>query len=174
MILIEHRAPRTAPADAVLELPFDLRCKSRLRTQLTGGEEVGLFLERGSVLRDGDKLRAGDGRIVAVRAADEAVQVCRSADAVLLARAAYHLGNRHVPVEVRPGELRFPQDAVLADMVKGLGLMVELLAAPFEPESGAYEGGHRHAANPGSEWAPGRARIHDKFHERSTVDDRAD
>ncbi|HSQ72817.1 MAG TPA: hypothetical protein VLM87_10375, partial [Rubrivivax sp.] len=96
MIVIEHRAPPDAPATERLVLPFDLRCKSRLRTRLEHGEEAGLFLERGTVLRAGDRLLANDGRVVEVAAAPEAVMEVRSGDALLLARAAYHLGNRHV------------------------------------------------------------------------------
>ena len=86
------------PADVKLVLPFHLRNKSRLHTTLENGEEVGLFLERGSVLRGGDLLLADDGRIVEVVAEPETVSTARTPDPLALCRASYHLGNRHVPL----------------------------------------------------------------------------
>ena len=163
MLLIEHRAPADVTATERLSLTFELRCKSRLRTRLESGEEVGLFLERGTILRAGDKLRGVDGRIVEVAAALEAVMEARTGDPNLLARAAYHLGNRHVPVQVGPGFLRFGRDHVLGEMARGLGLSVAELEAPFEPESGAY-GGHGGHAHPHGHSADGEGRgprIHD-------------
>lgn len=132
------------PADAVLTLPFGDRQRSRLRTRLDSGEEVGLLLPRGRVLRGGDCLRASDGRVIEIRAAAETVSTAYSDDAQLLVRAAYHLGNRHMPLQVGEGWLRYRHDHVLDDMVKGLGLSVQTEQAPFEPESGAYQGGHHH------------------------------
>lgn len=141
MLLIETYAPADAvPADT-LTLSFELRAKCRLRTRLDSGEEVGLFLPRGTILRGGDLLAGKDGRVVAVRSSPERVIEARSADALLIARAAYHLGNRHVAVEVQPGLLRLAADHVLAQMLVGLGLDVRETQAPFEPEAGAY-GGH--------------------------------
>ena len=167
MLLIEQRAPDDAAAGARLVLPFELRCRSRLRTHLEDGEEVGLFLERGGILRSGDKLRGNDGRIVEVAAAPETVMEARSGDPVLIAKAAYHLGNRHVPVQVgvdaKSGFLRFGRDHVLGEMVRGLGLAVTEIEAPFEPESGAY-GGHGGHAHPHGHSADGEGRgprIHD-------------
>jgi len=163
MLLIEHRAPADVTATERLTLTFELRCKSRLRTRLESGEEVGLFLERGAILRAGDKLRGVDGRIVEVSAALEAVMEARTDDPILLAKAAYHLGNRHVPVQVGPGFLRFGRDHVLGEMARGLGLSVAELEAPFEPESGAY-GGHGGHAHPHGHSADGEGRgprIHD-------------
>ena len=163
MIVIEHRAPTDAAATERLVLPFELRCKTRLRTQLASGEEAGLFLERGSVLRAGERLLANDGRVVEVVAAPEAVMEVQSDDALLLARAAYHLGNRHVAVELKPGWVRFARDHVLGEMVRGLGLTVIESEAPFEPESGAY-GGHGGHAHPHGHSADGEGRgprIHD-------------
>jgi urease accessory protein len=168
MMLIERRADPDAQATEKLLLPFEVRCKSRLRTQLAGGEECGLFLERGTVLRGGDRLAANDGRIVEVVAAPEALCEAVSGDPLLLLRAAYHLGNRHVAVEVGPGRLRFARDAVLAEMVRGLGLPVQDVVAPFEPESGAY-GGHAGHAHPHGHNADGEGhgpRIHDHFMKR--------
>ena len=167
MLLIEQRAPDDAAAGARLVLPFELRCKSRLRTRLEDGEEVGLFLDRGGILRGGDKLRGSDGRVVEVAAALEAVMEARSGDPVLIAKAAYHLGNRHVPVQVGAGFLRFGRDPVLGEMVRGLGLAVTEIEAPFEPESGAYGGkggGHGGHAHPHGHSADGEGRgprIHD-------------
>ncbi len=171
MLVIEQRATTYATASETLRLPFDARCKSRLRTQLVSGEEAGLFLERGTVLRAGDKLRTNDGRIVAVEAAPEAVLEARCADPLLLARAAYHLGNRHVPVQVgvdnAGGWLRLGRDHVLGEMLRGLGLEVIEIESPFEPESGAYggHGGHAHphghSADGEGSFANPRPRIHD-------------
>lgn len=143
-ILIEAFAPADAPVDATLTLPFDLRSKSRLRCTLDHGEEAGLFLPQGTVLRGGQKLTAGDGRVVEVRAAAEALYEVATDDALLLARAAYHLGNRHVALEVQAGRLRLMRDHVLGIMLEKLGLTPVELDAPFEPEAGAYGGGHHH------------------------------
>ncbi|OHC61752.1 MAG: urease accessory protein UreE [Rhodocyclales bacterium RIFCSPLOWO2_02_FULL_63_24] len=161
MLLIEQRAAVDAAATEQLRLPFESRCKSRLRTRLASGEECGLFLERGGVLRGGDKLLGQDGRVVAVVAASELLLEAVSNDPLQLARAAYHLGNRHVAVQLLPGRLRFAQDHVLGEMVRGLGLPVDSIETPFEPESGAYgaHGGHGHSTD-----GEGRgARIHDHF-----------
>ncbi|HEX4377184.1 MAG TPA: urease accessory protein UreE [Steroidobacteraceae bacterium] len=137
----------TRPADARLVLPYDLRSRSRFRAQLPGGEQVGVILERGHLLRGGDRLLADDGRVIEVAAAPETVSVVHGADPQLLARAAYHLGNRHVMLQIGEGWLRYQHDHVLDDMVRGLGLNVGVEQAPFEPEAGAYaaDGGHTHA-----------------------------
>jgi len=127
-----------------LILPFDQRAKSRQLAQLSSGEDVGLILERGLVLRHGDKLLADDGRVVEVIAAAETVSTVRVDDPWRLARAAYHLGNRHVPVQIGAGWLRYRHDHVLDDMLRGQGYTVEIEQAPFEPEGGAYGGGHHH------------------------------
>jgi urease accessory protein len=147
MLLIQKRCQPRDRSDAELVLPFELRAKSRLRTRLASGEEVGLFLERGSVLHGDDFLLADDGRIVRVVAAIEDLLEVQGADAFLLMRAAYHLGNRHVPVELGVGRLRLGVDHVLKRMLEGLGLAVIELQAPFEPEAGAYSG-HQHADMP--------------------------
>jgi urease accessory protein len=141
---IVERPGEDLPAQASLTLPFDQRQKSRLRAQLDSGEEVGLFLPRGTVLRHGDRLRAADGRVVEVRAALEMVSTARADDPLALARAAYHLGNRHVALQLGPGWLRYPHDHVLDGMARELGLAVTCEQAPFEPEAGAYGGGHHH------------------------------
>jgi urease accessory protein len=131
-----------APPDARLVLPFDLRSRSRFRAQLAGGEEVAVILERGQVLRGGDRLLADDGRVIEIAAAPETVSSVHSTDVQQLARAAYHLGNRHVSLQIGKGWLRYRHDHVLDDMLQGLGLSVSLEQAPFEPEAGAYHGTH--------------------------------
>jgi urease accessory protein len=143
MLNIQKRcAPRTN-FDAELVLPFDLRQKTRLRAQTTAGEEAGLFLSRGSVLRDGDFLEADDGRIVKVTGKPEKILQIGCADPVQLARIAYHLGNRHVALQIGSGWLRIANDYVLRQMIEGLGAVAVLTEVVFEPESGAY-GGHHH------------------------------
>ncbi len=123
-----------------LELPFELRQKSRFRTHLASGEEVAVMLPRGEVLRGGDLLVASDGRIIEVAASSERVVNVECAGPAELARAAYHLGNRHVPVQVGEGFLRLAADHVLEDMLRGLGAKLTTLDAAFEPEAGAYHG----------------------------------
>jgi urease accessory protein len=143
--LIAFAEPDTDYAES-LTLPYAERQKSRARVRLDGGGEAGIFLQRGDKLRDGDRLRAEDGSVVLIKAAPEALSVVRTEDALLFARACYHLGNRHVALQIIAGELRYLHDHVLDDMVRGLGLAVSELRAPFEPESGAYHGqGHAHA-----------------------------
>lgn len=154
MIAIEHFAEPGTTATERLVLNFDARSKARLRTRLESGEEAGLFLERGRVLRGGQRLLTNDGRVVEVVAADEALLEGRSSDPLLLARAAYHLGNRHVAVQLgydaNVGWLRFAADHVLRDMVAGLGLPVTQIVAPFEPEAGAYAHSHSEVTTPGA------------------------
>jgi urease accessory protein len=123
-----------------LVLPFELRQKSRLRARLDSGEEVALVLPRGRVLRGGDRVTAADGRELEIVAAPEKLLHIESGE---LARVAYHLGNRHVPLQVGPGFLRIAEDHVLEEMVRRLGARVSHVEAPFEPEAGAY-GDHHH------------------------------
>jgi len=129
-----------------LTLPFALRQKSRLRATLDHGEEAGLFLARGTVLRDGDLLEAENGLVVMVRAADEDLSTAVTTDATLLAKACYHLGNRHVAVQILKNRVSYLSDHVLDNMVRGLGLEVTHESGPFEPESGAY---HAHFSEQG-------------------------
>ena len=147
-VLIETLYEGPAAASDALELDFARRTKSRLRTRLASGLEVGLFLPRGTVLRGGQKLQARDGRIVEVRSAPEDLLEVRCAAALALARVAFHLGNRHVAVQVgqdAQGEwLRLQADHVLEGMLQGLGAQVRTLSAAFEPEAGAYAHGHQH------------------------------
>ena len=152
MIRIETLLPReTAPrrADATLTLPFEMRRRSRLLLNLDDGEEAGLFIERGTVLADGDELRASDGRVVRVLAAREDVYRVSPTPDCSLARAAFHLGNRHIPVQLSDGFLRIERDAVLRTMLIGIGAQVIDEIAAFQPEPGAYGGGHRHGHDAG-------------------------
>ena len=128
-----------------LKLPFDARQKSRLRAKLASGEEVALLLPRGELLRGGDFVQASDGRVIEVVAEPEALLHVTCGSPAGLARAAYHLGNRHVPVQVGEGYLRLAADHVLEAMLNRLGATVTSIRAPFEPEAGAYaSGGHHH------------------------------
>ena len=144
MLKIFERIENDAEPQGLLILPFELRQKSRLKTTLQDGREVGLMLNRGELLRSGDCLRAEDGSIIKVEAAPETVSTALHEDKLVLARACYHLGNRHVALQIGDGWLRYLHDHVLDDMVKGLGLEVKVEEAPFEPEGGAY-GGHSHS-----------------------------
>lgn len=136
------RKTEGAPPDApTLTLTLEQRSRSRLRVALDDGRAAGILLPRGTVLQDGDALASADGLTVRVRAAPESLSQARTPDPLLLARACYHLGNRHVALQIAPGLVRYPHDHVLDDLVRGLGLEVRAVRAPFEPESGAY-GGH--------------------------------
>lgn len=127
-----------------LTLSAEERTRSRLRFETDEGATVQLMLPRGTTLRDGDLLQASDGNtLVRVQAKVESVFTAHAPDAWTLLRAAYHLGNRHVPVEVGRDYLRLSPDSVLAEMLQQLGLAVVEEAAPFQPEAGAY-GGHAH------------------------------
>lgn len=136
-------APRAA--ERRLRLPFSERSKSRLRAVLDNGEEAGLFLERGSILRGGDLLLADDGRVIEVQAAPESVSTVHASHPLELARACYHLGNRHVPLQIGAGWVRYQHDHVLDDMLRGFGLEARSEVAPFEPEGGAYVSHSPHA-----------------------------
>ncbi len=127
-----------------LTLSFDDRCKSRLAATLDNGEEVALVLPRGTVLKDADVLVADDGGLIRVVASPQEVLVVHAHDVPTLTRAAYHLGNRHTPVEVGDGHLKLEADPVLEDMLKRIGAHVEHATLPFQPETGAYGGGHKH------------------------------
>ncbi len=148
-----------AAAQHVLELSAEERARSRLQARTTGGEPVALQLPRGTVLDDGDVLASDDGAWqVRIEARAEPVLTVRTADAFLLLRAAYHLGNRHVPLELGDSYLRLAPDSVLAGMLERMGLPVTAEQAPFHPEHGAYHGGHAgHAAHPHVFRAPGDA-----------------
>ncbi len=156
-IILTHRVERGSEPDApsggvdlpVLALPFERRQIGRQRVTLSNGAEAGLKLPRGMVLREGDLLKSEDGHQVRVQAAPELVSLVHCETAQALARAAYHLGNRHVWVQVGQDWLSYLHDHVLDEMLVGLGLKVGSQYAPFEPEAGAYSatGVHTHGAH---------------------------
>ena len=153
------------PATDRVALAYDERKRSRLKVTLASGSDAGIFLERGDHLRGGDRLAAEDGNaVVEIVAAPELLSEAAADTPLLFARAAYHLGNRHVAVQIIPdergGRLRFQTDHVLADMVSGLGCVVVERAAPFEPESGAYGGQHAHGEHASGTSAQPVPKIH--------------
>lgn len=148
MIRIEQRLHSAHIHDATLSLPIDQRVKSRLKVTLDDGREAGLFLPRGEILRGGDLLQSTEGLVIQVQAAAETVSTVHSENTLALARVCYHLGNRHVPLQIAATWVRYQHDHVLDDMVQGLGLGVTVEQAPFEPEAGAYKSashGHSHS-----------------------------
>ncbi len=154
MLRIEQRCIARAPCDEHLVLPFELRQKCRFNAQLASGADVTVVLARGGMLRDGDCLLMQDGRTVCVVAAPERLLRVTAGDAASLARAAYHLGNRHAAVEIGADFLQLPYDHVLADMLAQLGVQIGEVTAPFQPERGAYSGGHHHHAGDVLRYAP--------------------
>ena len=121
-----------------LTIPFDLRQKSRFSAITDNGNEVGLFFPRGQIFRSGVILTGTDNFNVQIYAANEAVSVMRNSDGLKFSKACYHLGNRHIALQILEGELRYLSDHVLDHMLEGLGLNVEQAMLPFEPEAGAY------------------------------------
>lgn len=123
-------------------LAHDLRVKGRFKTQTEGGVELRIFLDRGKTLAIGELLVSTDGQCIEVVGANELLSVASSTDPVVFAKACYHMGNRHMTLQVDEGEMRFKPDYVLEDMLKQQGLSVREELASFTPESGAY--GHHH------------------------------
>ena len=144
MINFNRKVESVKAKDGCLTLTFDQRSKSRQKVTLDNGLEAGLFLTRGSVLQQGDLLQAESGEVVEVLAAKESVSSVYVDDPLMIARTCYHLGNRHVALQITAGFIRYQHDHVLDDLVRGLGLEVTVESAAFEPEAGAY-GGHSHA-----------------------------
>lgn len=146
MLRFEHLTDADVAVYATLTLTFEQRVKSRQKIELDNGQPAGLFLARGSVLLHGQRLVAQSGEVVEVRAACESVSTVYVDDPVLMARACYHLGNRHVALQITERFTRYQHDHVLDAMLIGLGLSVVVEEAPFEPEAGAYDGaGHAHS-----------------------------
>ena len=144
MLTLNTKIEHAEKTDGELLLPYDQREKSRLRATMTSGEEVAVFTLRGTVLRNGDLLRGDDGRVVKINAAKEATYRVEASSPHQLLRCAFHLGNRHTQAQVGEGFLRIRKDPVLKEMLEGLGALVVEEEAAFEPESGAYGGGHPH------------------------------
>ena len=143
-------APVLLKRAATVELDWDVRQKSRFEATDSLGRQLGIFLPRGTLVRGGDVLVAEDGSMVKVIAAPQTVlriTACNTHGSPFdLTRAAYHLGNRHVPIELKPDHLKIEPDHVLADMLRSMHLIVNEVSESFEPEGGAYSaGGHGHA-----------------------------
>ena len=132
-----------------LELTFDTRQKSRFRATLKNGVDIGADLPRTGILRSGSFIATEQGDVLRIDAKPETLMQVSSESSFDLLKAAYHLGNRHVPLMLTPTALYFEPDHVLAEMVQGLGLTVIEVMHPFEPESGAYaQHQHDHRLSP--------------------------
>lgn len=140
-------APVLLKRAAAIELDWDVRQKSRFDATDSSGRRLGVFLPRGTVARGGDVLVAEDGSLIKVIAAPQSVlritHCAHHGSPYDLIRAAYHLGNRHVPIELKPDHLKIEPDHVLADLLRAMHLIVHAVDEAFEPENGAYgSGGH--------------------------------
>ena len=145
-------APVLIKRASTIELDWDTRQKSRFNAADSDGKQLGVFLPRGTLVRGGDVLIAEDGSMVKVIAAPQTVlriTACTAHGSPFdLTRAAYHLGNRHVPIELKPDHLKIEPDHVLADLLRAMHLIVHEVSEAFEPEGGAYQAGahsHSHA-----------------------------
>lgn len=149
LLLSRRLSADTAATESLFVLALSAAERQRLRGHCRSlcGRDLLLQLPRdGGPLAPQERLAGDDGVAqVRVEAAPEALLLARSDDPLTLLRAAYHLGNRHVALELRQGELRLLQDPVLADLLRGLGVSVSAITAPFQPESGAYAAGHGHS-----------------------------
>ena len=158
-------APVLLKRASTVELDWDVRQKSRFAATDSAGRELGIFLPRGTLVRGGDVLVAEDGSMVRVIAAPQPVLVithCQSHGTPFdLTRAAYHLGNRHVPIELQPDHLKIEPDHVLADMLRAMHLIVTEQNLAFEPEGGAYAAGHGGGHSHGEH---GHGKGHDHHH----------
>ncbi len=153
MKIYTKKADATAQASATVTLPFELRQRSRLRVTLDNGDDVGIQLSRSESLAPHDKLlcfpadessETSEPSVIEVLPAAESVSVVRCDDRHQFARACYHLGNRHVQLQIDDARLAYLHDHVLDEMLTGLGFNVTCESATFEPEAGAYGGGHHH------------------------------
>ncbi|RZI71043.1 MAG: urease accessory protein UreE [Variovorax sp.] len=146
-------APVLLKRAATVELDWDVRQKSRFDATDSQGRHLGVFLPRGTVVRGGDVLVAEDGAMIRVIAAPQPVLVITQCpdhgSAFDLTRAAYHLGNRHVPIELKPDHLKIEPDHVLADMLRAMHMEVREAEEAFEPEGGAYGSHGAHASHGG-------------------------
>jgi urease accessory protein len=154
MLIFRHIGGEASRLIGDIALAFEWRQKSRMRASVSSGaragEAVGFDLVRGTVLRDGDLIATDTGETLRIQAAAEELIHITASDATALARIAYHLGNRHVPVQVGEGWLRLQYDHVLEGMVRGLGGTITLVDDKFDPEGGAYSGArHSHGHGEG-------------------------
>ena len=173
-------APVLVKRATTIELDWDVRQKSRFAATDSAGRELGIFLPRGTLVRGGDVLVAEDGSMVRVIAAPQPVLVithCKNHGTPFdLTRAAYHLVNRHVPIELQPDHLKIEPDHVLADMLRAMHLIVTEQNLAFEPEGGAYaaghggghsHGGHGHDHHHGHDHSHGHTHDHGHSHDHS-------
>ncbi len=152
-----------------VELDWDIRQKSRFEATDSAGRHIGVFLPRGTAVRGGDVLVAEDGSLIRVLASPQAVMVIRHCPhhgtPFDLVRAAYHLGNRHVPIELQPDHLKIEPDSVLAEMLDRMHLIVTREDLAFEPEGGAYQPGHSGHAHHGHEHGSAAGHGNDHGHD---------
>ena len=170
MLIFKAVGGRAEQLVGEIDLAFEWRQKSRMRTAIArgarAGEAVGFDLPRGTVLRDGDLICTDSGEALRIHAAPEELIHITASSAIALARIAYHLGNRHVPVQVGEGWLRLQYDHVLEGMVRGLGGVIDMVDENFDPEGGAYSGSvhaHSHGHSHGHD--------HDHDHDHDHVHD---
>lgn len=142
--VLEKELPQGASSETI-SLSFDDRKRGRLKIITDSGNDAGIQIERGQVLRHGTVLSNAEGEYLTVLASNEKVSTAVVDDKTLFARGCYHLGNRHVPLQIGENFLRFQEDYVLDDMLHGLGIHVKHEEAPFEPENGAYAPGEGHS-----------------------------
>ena len=157
---------------ATVELDWDVRQKSRFDATDSAGRRIGVFLPRGTVVRGGDVLVVENGSLIMVKAAPQPVLVVRHCtehgSPFDLMRAAYHLGNRHVALELKPDRIQLEPDHVLADMLRQMHLIVSEAEAPFEPETGAYAAtGHTHGHGHGDAHGHAHDHAHDHDHDHA-------
>ncbi len=149
---------RTTSVDTVL-IDFDRRHRRRIVLRTEAGRDVLIDLPQAARLRDGDGLVLDEGGVILVQARPEPLLDIHAHDAAALVRIAWHLGNRHLPVQMLGAHLRIRRDHVIADMVHALGGHAAEIEAPFDPEPGAYAGGHQHLDDDG-----GHSRAHSGSH----------
>jgi urease accessory protein len=161
-----------------VKLDWDVRQKSRFDCTDSAGRQLGVFLPRGTTVRGGDVLVVEDGSLVRVLAAAQTVLRITHCSAhgtpYDLIRAAYHLGNRHVQIELQPDHLKIEPDHVLADMLRSMHLIVNTVSEPFEPEAGAYgqgghayTGSHDHAHSHAPDAEPAKTHEHEPAHDHA-------
>ncbi|CAH9017670.1 urease accessory protein UreE [Candidatus Nitrosacidococcus sp. I8] len=145
MLLFDQHLSSETPATLEIAFTFEERERSQLRFHLPDGQEAAFRIERGTTLTVGDKLGTTDGLVLEIQAKPEDLMEVQAQHPLDLIRAAYHLGNRHVRLQIGEGWLRLPSDYVLEEMLIHIGVSVTKVIAPYQPEAGAYGGGHHHS-----------------------------